>query len=617
MPDDLCVHLPKLEVLYLFMNELSSYIPSSEIPKEIGNLFSLEILSATNMGLSGQIPTSIFNISSLTAVDLRNNNLSEPATHKWSFLSSLVNCMNLRFIDVSQNPLNGILPTYIGNLSRSLQQLLASDCELQDLSNNKFHGHIPESFGGLISLEFLDLCNNNISGVIPKSLEKLLNLKYFNVSYNRLEGEIPIEGQFRNFSSKSFMKNYALCGPPILQVPPCKSSFHKNSKLIMLRVLRCALPTIAIVVVIITFTIMYRKCKSRSITLPVKEDLLSLKTRRRILYDELSQATEGFGECNFLGSGSFGSVYKGRLSDGMNVAIKVFNLQIEGAFRSFDTECEALRNIVHRNLVKVITCCSNVDFKALVLDFMPNGSLEKWLHSESHFLDILQRINIMIDVASALEYLHAGQPIPVIHCDLKPGNILLDEDMVAHLGDFGIAKLLEEDDFMRQTMTLATIGYMAPEYGSAGIVSVKCDIYSYGILLIETFTKKKPTDEIFSEALTMRHWMKMSISKGMIDIADANLLRRDDEYFIIKANCISSIMELALKCSAELPEDRNNIVDVVTLLKKIKQKFLISIEQVLSSTFIVLCNSKFRCKRRQRLGKKNRAAGYPVNSNLC
>ncbi|XP_022717752.1 receptor kinase-like protein Xa21 [Durio zibethinus] len=192
----------------------------------------------------------------------------------------------------------------------------------------------------------------------------------------------------------------------------------------------------------------------------------------------------------------------------MNVAIKVFNLQIEGAFRSFDIECEAMRNILHRNLVKIITCCSNVDFKALVLDFMSNGSLEKWLHSENHFLDILQRINIMVDVASALEYLHAGHPTPIIHCDLKPSNILLDEDMVAHVGDFGIAKLLGEGELMKQTMTLATIGYMAP------------------------------------------------------------------------ANCISSIMELALNCSSELLEERKDMKDVVATLKKIKQNFLNKIEQV-------------------------------------
>ncbi|XVF18711.1 hypothetical protein REPUB_Repub11eG0046300 [Reevesia pubescens] len=210
---------------------------------------------------------------------------------------------------------------------------------------------------------------------------------------------------------------------------------------------------------------------------------------------------------------------------------------------------------------------------------MSNGSLEQWLHSENYFLDILQRVDIMIDVASALEYLHSGQPTPIIHYDLKPSNILLDEDMVAHVGDFGIAKLLGEGDLMTQTMTLATIGYMAPEFGSAGIVSVKCDIYSYGILLIETFTKKKPTDEIFTDAMSLRDWVQMSLSRGMMDIADANLLTREDEYFIVKANCISSIMDIALNCSAELPEERKDMKDVAATLKKIKRKFL-NIEQL-------------------------------------
>ena len=146
-----------------------------------------------------------------------------------------------------------------------------------------------------------------------------------------------------------------------------------------------------------------------------------------------------------------------------NVAIKLFNLQIDGAFRSFDVECEVMSNILHRNLVKVITCCFTIDFKALVLEFMPNGSLEKWLYSNNYVLDILQKINIMIDVALALEYLHLGYSFLVIHCDLKPSNVLLDKDMVAHVGDFGIAKLLGEGDSIKQTMIFATIGYMAPD----------------------------------------------------------------------------------------------------------------------------------------------------------
>ncbi|GMI90368.1 hypothetical protein like AT3G47580 [Hibiscus trionum] len=152
--------------------------------------------------------------------------------------------------------------------------------------------------------------------------------------------------------------------------------------------------------------------------------------------------------------------------------------------------------------------------------------------------------------------------------------------MVAHLGDFGIAKLLGEGEVMKQTMTLATIGYMAPEFGSAGVVSIKCDVYSYGIVLIETFTKKRPTDEIFEEEMSISGWTKRSLPKGLLDIVDTDLLRREDQHFVVKAKCISSIMKLALNCSAELPEERKDMKDVVVELKKIKQKLLNSKKQV-------------------------------------
>ena len=124
-----------------------------------------------------------------------------------------------------------------------------------------------------------------------------------------------------------------------------------------------------------------------------------------------------------------------------------------------------MKRIRHRNLVKIISACSNDDFKALIMEYMPNGSLENRLYSGTCMLDIFQRLNIMTDVALALEYLHFGHstPIPIIHCDLKPSNVLLDEDMVAHISDFSIAKFLNgQDQLSMQTQTLTTIGYMAP-----------------------------------------------------------------------------------------------------------------------------------------------------------
>ncbi|KAI5419872.1 hypothetical protein KIW84_043865 [Lathyrus oleraceus] len=146
----------------------------------------------------------------------------------------------------------------------------------------------------------------------------------------------------------------------------------------------------------------------------------------------------------------------------MESLIKVIDLQSEEKSRTFDAECNAMRNLRHRNLVKIISSCSNLNFKSLVMEFMSNGSVDKWLYSDNYYLTFLQRLNIMIDVASALEYLHHGSPIPVVHCDLKPTNVLLDEDMVAHVSDFGIAKLMDEGQSKTHTDTLATIGYLAP-----------------------------------------------------------------------------------------------------------------------------------------------------------
>ncbi|KAL2476305.1 putative LRR receptor-like serine/threonine-protein kinase [Abeliophyllum distichum] len=270
--------------------------------------------------------------------------------------------------------------------------------------------------------------------------------------------------------------------------------------------------------------------------------------------------------------GGTGSVYRGIFSDGMIAAIKVFNLDLEGANKSFDTECHILCNIRHRNLVKVITSCSNLDLKALVLEYMPNGNLNKWLSSSNNFLNIVQRLEIMIDVASALEYLHHGYPSPIVHCDLKPSNILLDEEMVANVADFGIAKLFNEDQRISLTKTLGTIGYMAPEYGSTGLISTMADVYSFGIMLMETFTKMKPTDDTFGD-FTMMRWVFESFPNAITQIVDVDLMNVVENSVKAEESCFRSIMGLALECIADLPEERLTMKDVLKRLKKIKTEF--------------------------------------------
>ncbi|XP_071921894.1 probable LRR receptor-like serine/threonine-protein kinase At3g47570 [Coffea arabica] len=135
-----------------------------------------------------------------------------------------------------------------------------------------------------------------------------------------------------------------------------------------------------------------------------------------------------------------------------------------------------------------------------------------------------------MDVASALDYLHNGYDAPVVHCDVTPSNVLLDEDMVGHVSDFGIAKLLgAEPDGTAHTKTLATMGYMAPEFGLEGLISTKCDVYSYGIMLMETFTRRgPPSDDIFSGDMALRHWIKSSFPSAIMQVVDSNLLKPED-----------------------------------------------------------------------------------------
>ncbi|XP_061966553.1 probable LRR receptor-like serine/threonine-protein kinase At3g47570 [Populus nigra] len=552
IPPFLCL-ARSLAVLAADENHLRGSIPNC-----IGNLTSLRLLYLDYNALSSTIPLTLWSLKDLLQLTLSSNSLSGPLSLQVGGMKAAI------VIDLSGNQLSGNIPSTIGSLKNLINI---------SLSGNSFQGSIPESLGDLVGLELLNLSQNNLSGEIPKSLEDLRYLKYLNVSFNGLQGEIPSGGPFPNFTAQSFMGNKALCGPAWLQVPPChrKSGQPSDTKS---RLLRFILPAVASALLVVAFVFLLVRCPRRRRKTPIPEALPLTAIQRRVSFLELLRATNEFHESNLLGVGSFGSVYHGVLPDGLNIAVKIFNLQVQGGLRSFDTECEIMRNIRHRNLVKIICSCSNLDVKGLVLEYMPKGSLEKWLYSYNYFLDIIQRVNIMIDVASAIEYLHHGYSTPVVHCDLKPSNVLLDEDMVAHVCDFGIAKLLGASESVSQTKTLATIGYMAPEYGLDGLVSTRIDVYSFGIMLMEIFTRKRPTDEMFEGEMSLKRLVKESLPDSVIDIVDSNLLNRGDGHSLNKEHCVTSIMELALQCTKESPEERINMVEILARLKNIKGEFL-------------------------------------------
>ena len=231
----------------------------------------------------------------------------------------------------------------------------------------------------------------------------------------------------------------------------------------------------------------YRRKKERSSlqTLSFREPFF------KVSYRMLLKATEGFSSSNLLGAGTYGSVFKGVLEHNqMRVAVKVLNLQQPGASKSFMAECKALRNVRHRNLVRVITTCSSVDyhgndFKALVYEFMQCGSLESWLHINEQMLEVrnlslLQRVDIALDIASALEYLHHDCEVNIVHRDLKPSNVLLDNNMVAHIGDFGLAKFLPRPFLPNQSSSTGvqgTIGYTAPGSFCPTLIQMTCSLF--------------------------------------------------------------------------------------------------------------------------------------------
>jgi serine/threonine protein kinase len=214
------------------------------------------------------------------------------------------------------------------------------------------------------------------------------------------------------------------------------------------------------------------------------DDVLDGMNYQRISYAELDKATNGFADTNLIGVGKFGSVYLGTLPllpkgasapEKVAVAVKVVDLCQVDASETFVSECEALRNIRHRNLIRIITCCVSVDtrgndFRALVFEFMPNYSLDRWLNmnpkSEElmimRSLSVIQRLNIAVDIADALCYLHTNSVPLIVHCDVKPSNVLLGEDMRAVLADFGLAKLLLQPRSHDTICLRGTIGYVPP-----------------------------------------------------------------------------------------------------------------------------------------------------------
>lgn len=212
-------------------------------------------------------------------------------------------------------------------------------------------------------------------------------------------------------------------------------------------------------------------------------------------YDELAAATGGFSQANLLGQGGFGYVHKGYLPNGKEVAVKSLKSGSGQGEREFQAEVEIISRVHHRHLVSLVGYCIAGGQRMLVYEFVPNKTMEYHLHGKGRpTMDWPTRLRIAMGSAKGLAYLHEDCHPKIIHRDIKAANILLDYNFEAMVADFGLAKLSSDNYTHVSTRVMGTFGYLAPEYASSGKLTEKSDVFSYGVMLLELITGRRPVD---------------------------------------------------------------------------------------------------------------------------
>ncbi|MCO5602653.1 hypothetical protein L7F22_056788 [Adiantum nelumboides] len=628
-------YLDKLEHLILDNNQLSGIVPSSlsncsrmtnvslnnnllEGPLLAAALPNMLYFDMSNNRLSGSLPSQLGSMSQVQLMDISINNLSG------GIPASLASCVNLFYLNFSSNHLTGSIPSQLTDSLTSLVML--------NLSKNALSGTIPSNIHELSSLRKLDLSFNALSGNIPSSLGMLTNLTFLNLSYNKLQGEVPATGKLASFSSTSFLGNPQLCSSKILQ-KACPQKSKTNSHILRISLIVLAATILIIIIAIAFFSIKAKHniwssfCNCCNSSDSHKQDVLR-HAFLKLTLQEIQIATNNFSPANVLGAGGAGVVYKGTTKDGKTVAFKKLNLPRSSPESPFFAEVQAMRQARHRNLVRILGYCSDVDNDILILEYMPNGNLDQQIHGsnpasangqikdmpqapfraadnavlQNHATAWSDRVRLAQGIAEGLAYLHHDSPTPIIHLDIKPTNILLDKDLEARITDFGLARVMQESASFMSASTQqmkGTLGYTAPgmtnvlhtyslnltnlkyvliaEYAYMGKISPKCDVYSFGILLLELLTGKSPTDDMFVEGKTLATWvLSFKLDDGkfhehLVELCSGPC--RDDT---ASQQQVNSLLEVALLCTREDPKARPTMRAVVEMLRleESKEEFL-------------------------------------------
>ncbi|XP_020597225.1 LOW QUALITY PROTEIN: probable LRR receptor-like serine/threonine-protein kinase At5g48740 [Phalaenopsis equestris] len=436
----------------------------------------------SHIGCNGSLVTSL----ELSDVDLR---VISP---------TFGDLLNLKKLDLHNTSLTG----EIMNLG-SLQEL-----EVLNLSFNMLTSFGSE-FGTMINLQILDLENNSLKGPIPDSLGTLKDLHLLNLENNKLQGVLPQSLNKKNleirtsgnlclaFSASSCdrPKNHTSLETPQFTVINMKKRSVHTHKTIIISVVGCFCCVLFLVTIVLFISWKKRWRKNELISKPgTTREIKKWCTAHIFTYKEIKAATNNFKDV--IGTGGFGSVYRGKFSDGKQVAVKVRLDKTQLGADSFINEVHLLSQIRHQNLVSLEGFCHESKQQILVYEYLPSGSLADNLYgsnSKNVTLNWARRLKIAMDAAKGLEYLHNGSNPRIIHRDIKCSNILLDLDMNAKVADFGLSRQISQTDITHITTAVkGTEGYLDPEYFATQQLTEKSDVYSFGVVLLELICGREP-----------------------------------------------------------------------------------------------------------------------------
>ncbi|KAF8776337.1 hypothetical protein HU200_003564 [Digitaria exilis] len=572
--------LANLEMLFLGGNRLSG-----PIPIWINTLNYLFFLDISNNSLTGEIPASLVNLTMLTSE--RTTAYLDPMVFSLPVYDGPSRQYRIpvafpKVLNLSSNKLTGMIPPEIGHL-KALVSL--------DFSSNNLTGPIPPSICNLTNLQVLDLSNNNLTGAIPSALENLNFLSAFNISNNNLEGPVPTGGQFNTFQSSSFDGNPKLCGSMLGRRcssadEPLVSKTGRNKKAIFVIAFVCVFFTVIAILfllgrILVSIRVKRLTAKSgRGDNSDVEETSFNSRSehelimmphgktdRNTLTFSDIVKGTNNFDKEHIIGCGGYGLVYKAELPDGCKLAIKKLNGDMCLMEREFTAEVQALSMAKHDHLVPLWGYCSQGNSRFLIYSFMENGSLDDWLHNRdddaSTFLDWSMRLGIAQGASRGLSYIHNVCKPHIVHRDIKSSNILLDKELKAYVADFGLSRLILPNKTHVTTELVGTLGYIPPEYAHGWVATLRGDIYSFGVVLLELLTGLRPVP-VLSTSKELVPWVLEMRSQGkQIEVLDPTLRGTGHEEQMLK------VLEVACKCVNYNPSMRPPIMEVVSCLESI------------------------------------------------